>query len=302
MVPPSADHSTSVDGVPAPTVTVATSVVIPPVTATVSATWTRAIAETATHVPAEHTRLVPHAVPSTRFPMALQVGALDGVEHAVAPSLQGSAGVQLSFARQAATHDPFAQTRASPHAVPSTLLPLAMQDTGAVADAHCVTPTLQPSAGWHVSPATHAVSQRPLLHRRPPPQSEPSSRLPTVVHVGSDHSCAHANVPIVQALPVSHDRPASHRSRHAPAEHTPPFPHGVPSTLWPVTWHAGVEMGDSHAVAPVAHAASGWQMRFAVQVRHTPPEQTPPVPHAVPSGFVPVAVHVPGCAGDVHAS
>lgn len=90
---------------------------------------------------------------------------------------------------------------------------------------------------------------------------------------------------------------SSHGSPHpllqVPLRQTPPFAHAVPSGLLAVNMQAD----GSQVVMPMAHSFSGWHGRLAVQdttgwsATHPPARHTWPVPHAVPSGLLPVSRH-----------
>jgi hypothetical protein len=126
-------------------------------------------------VPAAQARFAPHIVPFAAFaPVSVQV--IVPVPHAVVPTWQGFAGVQVMPAVHA-TQAPPLQTRFVPHAMPfATSVPVSLQ-TG-VPVAHDCEPTWQmPVDGTQVVPSVQ-VTHCPPLHTRFVPQVVPFVTLP----------------------------------------------------------------------------------------------------------------------------
>ena len=123
------------------------------------------------HVPALHTLLVPHDVPSATFPDATQAEV--PVEQDVTPVLQRVLGWQVVPAVQA-PQVPLSHTLLVPHDVPFARFPVSVQTEVPVAQD--VAPVLQALLGWQVVPAVQAP-QVPALHTLLVPQVVPLARF-----------------------------------------------------------------------------------------------------------------------------
>ena len=106
----------------------------------------------ATHTPAEHTKLVPHAVPSGSNAVSVQTGC--PVEQETVPMWQGFEGAHDAPAVHA-THTPAEHTKLVPHAVPfATAWPLSTH-TGWPVEQEIV-PEWHALAGLQLAPLVHA--------------------------------------------------------------------------------------------------------------------------------------------------
>jgi hypothetical protein len=238
----------------------------------------------ATQLPDEQTSPRPHpgAVPSGACPVTSQIGP--PVEQEMAPSAQGTDGVQTCPSEQA-THAPApSQTCAVPQLVPG--------DTG-VGDAWHTGPPLQDSVpsrqafgGTQAVPSAHGA-HAPSEQTEPAPHDVPFGAFPLSAQTGP---------PELQEIAPALQGSAS--VQLAPAAHATQLP--APSQTWAepqlVPGGSGAEVSTQtgpalHERAPASHGFGGMHAVPGEQGTQEPVEQTEPAPHAVPSATFPLSVH-----------
>ena len=194
------------------------------------------------HIPALHTLLFPHEVPSATFPVSAQTEV--PVAHDVAPVRHAVAGVQVMPAVQLPQVPPL-HTLLFPHEVPSATFPVSAQTEVPVA--HDVAPVRHAFAGVQVVPAVQDP-QTPPLQTLFVPQEVPSAAFP--VSAQTDIPVPHEVAPVRQAFAGVQAAPAV-QAPQAPLLHTMFVPQEVPLATLPDGVQTGAPV--SQAVVPVRH-------------------------------------------------